>query len=161
MRRSTPRTTASRVGMSMTRATLEKTDDDKKWQEGSFKLLHDEEATEIEHVHPYGFTARPLPPSDENGKKRKAEAVVVYPNGGNRSHGLAIVTGDRRHRPQGMKEGEVQVHDDQGQKMHLTRDGIVISAPKKITLQVGNNTFVIDENGLHLNGKTITHTKAS
>jgi phage gp45-like len=135
--------------MSITRATLEKTNDDLKWQEGEFKLLHDEGATDIEHVHPYGFSARPKGPTEEGGKKRKAEAVVVYPNGGNRSHGLAVIVGDRRYRLKSMKEGEVALHDDQGQKVHLTRDGIVVEAPGKVTLKVvGGNTIVIDKDGV-------------
>jgi phage gp45-like len=160
MRYSTPRTTATRVGMSITRGTLEKTNDDTKWQEAEFKLLHDESVSDVEHVHPYGFSARPKGPTEENGKKRKAEAVIIYPNGGSRSHGLAVVVGDRRYRLKSMAEGEVAIHDDQGQKVHLTRDGIVMEAPKKITFKVGKTTIVLDESGITLTGGAIKHVKA-
>jgi phage baseplate assembly protein V len=145
MRRSTPMTAGHRISMTVTRATLEKTNDDLKMQEGDFKLLHDEQSTEIEHIHPYGFTARPKSPSEEGGKKRKAEAVVIFPNGGTRSHGIALVVGDRRYRLKSMKEGEVALHDDQGQKVHLTRDGMVLEAPKKITAKVDKAVLTIEK----------------
>ena len=57
---------------------------------------------------------------------------------GNRSHGVAFVTGDRRYRLYKLVDGEVALHDDLGHQVHLTRDGIVVSAPnsKKIVLQI-------------------------
>lgn len=70
----------------------------------------------LEHFEPYGFTSRPLP---------GAEAVTVFVDG-DRSHGLCLVVADRRYRMTGFEEGEVALHDDQGQSVHLTRTGIVV-----------------------------------
>jgi phage gp45-like len=71
------------------------------------------------------------------GIMRMAEAFFAFMNG-NRSHGVALVTGDRRFRLFGLQAGEVALHDDQGHQIHITRNGVVISAPngKSITGQV-------------------------
>lgn len=74
----------------------------------------------------WGLASRP---------KAGADAVVVF-LGGNRGNGVVIATGDRRFWLKGLAEGEVALYDDQGQKVHLTRNGIVIDgAGKPITIQ--------------------------
>lgn len=45
----------------------------------------------IEHLEPYGFTARAT---------AGAEAIVLFPDG-DRSHGVAVVVADRRYRLKG------------------------------------------------------------
>ena len=55
---------------------------------------------------------------------------------------------DRRYRPKGMKKGEVQVHDNQNQKVYLSDDGVVIESPKKLTLKVGSSTVTIDSGSI-------------
>lgn len=87
----------------------------------------------VEHFEPYGFTSCPADaPSDGRG----AEAVVVD-LGGCSDHPVAIVVGDRRYRLTGLAKGEVAIHDDQGQKVHLTRDGIVVEGT---TITVNSDT---------------------
>lgn len=87
-----------------------------KMQSLQMRLLADESKSDVEHFEPYGFTSHP---------KGGAEGVVLFPDG-DRSHGFLVVVADRRYRLTGLREGEVALHDDQGQKVHLTRDGIVI-----------------------------------
>ena len=79
----------------------------------------------VEHFEPYGFTSCPADaPSDGRG----AEAIVVD-LGGCSDHPVAIVVGDRRFRVTGLAKGEVCIHDDQGQKITLKRDRILVEAP--------------------------------
>ena len=68
---------------------------------------------------------------------RYAVAFVSFLRG-NRSHGVAFQVGDRRYRLYKMKEGEVALHDDQGQWIHLKRSGVLFKVPNgnTITLQV-------------------------
>jgi phage baseplate assembly protein V len=74
----------------------------------------------------YGFTSSPL---------SGARAIAIF-MGGDRSNGAVIATDDPRHRPTGIAAGEVVIYDDQGQKIHITRAGIVISgANKQITIE--------------------------
>lgn len=80
------------------------------------KLLSGETKDNIEHFEPYGFTSRP---------KNGAEHVTLFLDG-DRSHGITIVVADRRFRLKGLVEGEVALFDDLGQKVHLTRNGIVV-----------------------------------
>lgn len=80
----------------------------------------------IEHMQAYGLSVHP---------KRGAEHVSLFMQGST-SHGVTIMVADRRYRLKGLAEGEVALYDDQGQKVHLTRTGIVIDgAGKDITIQ--------------------------
>lgn len=80
------------------------------------RLLADETLDGIEHFEPYGFTSRPLPGAE----------VLTLSVDGDRSHTIVIVAADRRYRMQAFEEGEVALYDDQGQSVHLTREGIVV-----------------------------------
>lgn len=80
------------------------------------QLLDGEAKDAIEHFEPYGFTAH---------AHAGAEVAVSFVEG-DRSHGIALAVADRRYRIVGMKAGEVCVYDDLGQKVHLTREGIVV-----------------------------------
>ena len=112
---------ARRLQNFMARGTVVRSDAGKKMQQLQIRLLADEVADGIEHFEPYGYTARPKP---------GAEHVTLFVDG-DRSHGITIVVADRRYRLQGLEEGEVALHDDQGQKVHLTRNGIVIDGGGK------------------------------
>jgi phage gp45-like len=95
-----------------------------------------------EHMEAYGITAKP---------HAGAEVVVAF-IGGNRAHPIVISVADRQYRLQGLESGEVALYDDLGQKVHLTRDGIVIEAPKIRLL--GDTTI---EGKLDILGDSVTH----
>ena len=82
----------------------------------------------LEHFEPYGFGSRAFAGS---------EVLSAFFNG-DRSHGVVLVTADRRYRLQ-LAEGEVAIFDDQGQKVHLKRDGIFVYTPKNLNANVGGN----------------------
>jgi phage baseplate assembly protein V len=93
--------------------------------------LAGETADDLEVFGWYGFGSYPHP---------GAEAIVTS-LGGVRSHGVVIAVADRRYRLLGMQEGEVALFDDLGQKVHLTRSGIVIEAPE---VTVTTNHMIVD-----------------
>jgi phage gp45-like len=66
----------------------------------------------------YGYSSRPL-----------AGSEVIFIRQGN--HFIAIASDDRRYRI-ALEEGECAIYDDLGQKVHLTRDGIVAASSKRI-----------------------------
>lgn len=107
---------ARRISNMLARGTLAAVNAASKMQGLQLRLLAGEVKDSVEHFEPYGFTSNP---------KCGAEAVAVFLDG-DRSHGIAIVVADRRYRLTGLQTGEVALHDDQGQKVHLTRAGIVI-----------------------------------
>ena len=107
---------ARRISNMLARGTLAAVNAASKMQGLQLRLLAGEVKDNVEHFEPYGFTSNP---------KGGAEAVAVFLDG-DRSHGIAIVVADRRYRLTGLQTGEVALHDDQGQKVHLTRNGIVI-----------------------------------
>lgn len=116
---------ARRLGNLLARGVVSAVNAAAKMQTVQVKLLAGEIKDRVEHVEPYGYTAHPLP---------GAEAVAAFFDG-DRSHGVVIVVADRRYRLVGLAPGEVALYDDQGQKVHLTRAGIVVDgAGKPITL---------------------------
>jgi len=78
---------------------------------------------DIPHVQPYGYLARARPGAD----------VVVAAIGSHADQVVALLVGDRRYTVT-LQEGEVCVADDLGQRVHLTRTGIVVDAP---SIQLG------------------------
>lgn len=79
----------------------------------------DESIDNREYLQHYGFTSRP---------KAGAEIIIIREGG----HFVAIASDDRRYRL-ALEEGEAALYDDLGQKAHLTRSGIEVSSPTKIT----------------------------
>lgn len=149
MRHSSSRTSADRHGNGMSRSIMETVDDTKLMQEVEISLFKNEQQQGIERFVQYGFTAVPQKPSGGSGStgssggaggsggRSGAEAMFSF-LGGNRSHGIAMMVGDRRYRLYKLDNGEVALHDDQGHQIHIARDGIYASAPnsKKIVLQI-------------------------
>ena len=79
----------------------------------------------MSRVQEYGFTSVPQP---------GAHAIAIF-IGGERNNGAVIATNDLRSRLKGLQPGEVAIYDDLGQKVHLTRTGIVIQTPLTLRLQ--------------------------
>lgn len=102
-----------------------------KMQTLQISLRQGEAKDELEHIEPYGFTSCPKP---------GAEAVTIFFDG-DRSHGIALVVGDRRYRLQGLESGEVALHDDQEQKIVLLRDKILIDTPLDFECRAANIKF--------------------
>jgi phage baseplate assembly protein V len=114
-----------RIQMMIGRAVISVVNDQLKAQALQAELLEGEVQDGIEHFQHYGFTSVPL---------SGAEAVIAFV-GGLRSHGICIGTVDRRYRLRNLQSGEVALYDDQGQIVHLTRDGIVIETDKPVTIR--------------------------
>jgi phage gp45-like len=136
-RRSSTRIVADRMNNAITYTSVSDTAEDHLFRELQIDLYTDEQQQDIEHIEPYGVTSRVKKPTGEGQGKKSAEAMTVF-NNGTRSHGVVLVVGDRRYRLKGLQEGEVSLYDDQGHQVHITRDGIIISAPnsKKIVTQL-------------------------
>lgn len=107
---------ARAVANMLSRGTVVLVDSNGKMQKVQMNLLSGEGKVDMEHFEPYGYTSNPHP---------GAEGLAQFLSG-SRSHGVVAVIGDRRYRLQGLQSGEVALHDDLGQKVYLTRQGIVI-----------------------------------
>lgn len=130
------------------RAVLSAIDDERGIQALQIEGLADEVQDGVERLQDYGFTSVPLP---------GAEAAVVYA-GGLRSHGLVVAVGDRRYRLKALGAGEVAVYDDQGQKVHLTRAGILVSTEKKVTIEAGEALLVKSDAKVTIEAPEVTVT---
>ncbi len=94
----------------------------------------------------YGFASKPLP---------GAACIMVF-IGGDRANGCVIATSDERYRPRDLKDGEVMVHDDLGQKIYLTRTGIVVNGGG-LPITITNTPKVRIESRLEVTGDIIDH----
>ena len=112
------------------RGVVESVDDTPMMRTVQAEFLPGDVREGLEHFEPYGFTSR---------AKEGAEAIGAFFNG-DRSHGVVLVTADRRFRLH-VEEGEVAVFDDQGQKVVLKRDGILVETPNNLTATVGGNAL--------------------
>lgn len=110
---------ARRVSNLLARGSVAAVDAARKMQVLQVRLLAGEVKDGVEHFEPYGFTSHP---------QTGAEALGAFFDG-DRSHGVVICVADRRYRLTGLAAGEMAIHDDQGQKVHLTRSGIVVVSP--------------------------------
>lgn len=99
------------------RAVVNSLDASGKCQSADVALIAGEQKGGIEHIEPYGFTAR---------AHAGAEAILLFPDG-DRSHAVTLAVSDRRYRLKGLKSGEVALYDDRGQSVTLTREGIVVN----------------------------------
>ncbi|MEW5727714.1 MAG: phage baseplate assembly protein [Pseudomonadota bacterium] len=88
--------------------------------------LADEVLDDRDAFQDYGFASHPL----------AGAAAFFGCLFGRRSKAIVLRTPDRRYRVT-LQPGEVAVHDDQGQVVHLTRDGILIQTAKTVTVQAG------------------------
>lgn len=112
---------ARRVRLMIARAVVTAIDDTGKIQTAQVKLLDGEVRDGIEILHQYGFTSIP------HGKPES----LYFSAGGDRDHGVMICVADRQFRLKSIAPGEVALYDDLDQKVHLTRDGIVVYTPLK------------------------------
>lgn len=96
------------------------------------RVLSDEVLPNIDRVEPYGLSYRPHP---------GAQTYLLFPSG-DRSHGIAIVIGDAQYNME-IAEGEVALHDDEGNYVHLQRDGnIEINAANSVTINAGTSVTI-------------------
>ncbi len=105
----------------------------------------------MERPQDYGFTSHPLP-----GMQPFAGFF-----GGDRSNGFVIAMCDRQFRIE-LERGEVAIYDDLGQKVHLTRTGVVVKTPLNATLEADQNVTIKAGKKLRLEAEDIeTHATRS
>lgn len=86
------------------------------------RVLDGEPLDNIDRVEPYGLSYRP---------KAGSRAYLFFPSG-DRSYGVALVIGDKRYQMD-LQEGEVALHDDEGNHVHIKRGGVIeVKASTKV-----------------------------
>ena len=107
---------ARRVRLMVGRAVVTMINDAGKIQSAQVRLLDGEVRDNVEILQQYGCTSRA--PGKPEG--------LYFSVGADRDHGVMICVADRQFRLADLAPGESALYDDLGQKVHLTRDGIVI-----------------------------------
>jgi len=135
-----------RVFLMIGRAVVKLIDDAYGVQQLQLVGLEGEVLDRVERFQEYGFTSHPHP---------GAEAVLAAV-GGDRAHCLVIGVEDRRYRLRGLAGGEAALYDDQGQVVHLTRNGIVI---KGLNLLCQTDGIIrLDGRGVEIHGRDYVQT---
>lgn len=77
----------------------------------------------LHRVESYGTSYRP--------PRKGFQAYMVFP-AGDRSNGLCLIIGDKRYQMD-LQEGEVALHDDEGNHVHIKRGGVIeVKATAKV-----------------------------
>ncbi|WP_431282727.1 phage baseplate assembly protein V [Humitalea sp. 24SJ18S-53] len=125
-----------RIMLMMGRGTLNLTSDGDGQQRMQVGLLDGELRDAVDRVQQYGLSAHPMP----------GARVVVACMGGNRDHPVIIAADDPRHRPTGIKPGEVALYSAAGQLVLLREDqGLEITTATGTRIEVSPENVVTVE----------------
>lgn len=124
----------------LARGTVALVDAARKMQGLQMRLTAREVKDGVEHFEPYGYTSNPLP---------GAEALLGFV-GGDRSHCVALIVGDRRFRFVGLAPGEVAMYTDEGDSLVFRRGNRVelrtknfdVDAQDRVTLKAGQEVVL-------------------
>ncbi|EGF92415.1 phage baseplate assembly protein V family protein [Asticcacaulis biprosthecium C19] len=125
------------------RCILSAIDDSGKRQLVQVQRLEGETSDDVERFTHYGFSSAPLP---------GCEAIAID-LAGVRSHTVIIADGDSRYRLH-LVNGEVALHDDLGQKVHLKRDGIEVYSTLAIKIE-STTSIDIEAPQINLTGEVL------
>ena len=95
-----------------------------KCQKLQLKMSGGEQKSDVEHIEPYGFNSSQL-----DG----AEAVALFLDG-DKSHGVVLVSVDRRYRITSLKKGEVAIYTDEGDYIIFNRNNEINIKTKRFIL---------------------------
>ncbi|WP_250533554.1 phage baseplate assembly protein V [Caballeronia sp. AZ10_KS36] len=123
---------SQRVMSALARATISLVDDSGKVQLIQVVASAMQTIDKVPRFAEYGMTSNP---------PANSEAIVLFV-AGDRSNGVVIATGNAQYRVTGLASGEVCVHDNTGQKVYLSKSGMVLDGGgKPVTI---TNTPEID-----------------
>jgi len=111
-----------RLQSMIVRGTVSSIDDALQMQLLNLNIERGHRPTKVEHWHHYGLSFHPHADAE----------VIAAALGGNRDHLVVLGTSDRRYRLKSLAQGELAVHDDQGQKVHFKRDSVWVETDKKV-----------------------------
>jgi Bacteriophage Mu Gp45 spike protein len=121
---------ATRIYNMLSRAILvKKIDDTKLLQEHDIELFAEEKRKGVERFQFPFLTSVPHVENDLGNLEEIAASI-----GGVRTHMVLIAADDRRYRITGLEQGELMIHDEQGQQVHITRKGVNASIPHDLVL---------------------------
>lgn len=101
------------------------------------------ELHEVNVIGQYGFASVPL----------SGALGHTLSSTGRNDNKIVIATHDPRYHPQGMKAGETQIYDNQGQSIYLSQDAIQITGKQKVTITIGSDlVFEVDDKTIKITG---------
>lgn len=126
------------IASMLVRGTIDEIDDARMMQTIGVRLEDGYRPRQAEHWQPYGLSYHP-----QNGAE-----VIAVSLGGNRDHMIIMPGADRRYRLKNMEQGELAIHDDQGQKVHFKRDAVFVETDKKVVAKAPLMLVGDDDEGM-------------
>jgi len=123
--------TRSRVDMGVVRGFVTRSNSKTYSQRLQMSLLSNEAKDGVEHLEPYGFTARP----------REGAELVGHSIGGNRDHVVVTTVADRRYRVRDLQEGEVCLYTHEGATFTMKNEQVVVLKCKKVEIECDEFTL--------------------
>ncbi|MGE4528579.1 MAG: phage baseplate assembly protein V [Rhodospirillaceae bacterium] len=139
-----------RVRLLVGKGTLHLVNDAPQVQTVQATFLAGETRDDVERSQDYGFTSVPLP---------GMQPIAVFV-GGDRSNGIVLAVADRTYRLRGLAGGEVAIYDDLGQKVHLTRAGIVVGGAGLPVIVTDTPKVTLDTPLVHCTGDLLVDGNA-
>lgn len=116
---------ARRLSNMLARGSVVAANASAKLQALQVRLLAGEVKDQVEHLEPFGLTAKPMP---------GAEVLAAFLDG-DRSHGVVLMVADRRYRLRTLQDGEVALYDAHGQYAHFKANGtLAIKATTSVAI---------------------------
>ncbi len=112
------------------------------------QVLDDEVLAGCKRVEPYGLSYRP---------KSGCEVYLLFP-AGDRGRGVALLMGDKRYQLE-LQEGEVALHDDEGNFVKLGRGGV--ATVKAATKVVADTPLFVTTGNAEIGGSLLVHGDAT
>ncbi|TCK43978.1 phage baseplate assembly protein V [Paraburkholderia sp. BL8N3] len=112
---------ARRIRLFVSRTVLSFVDDTRAIQYVQVRINALETAGDIPRYVEYGLSSNP---------PLGSEALVIFGNG-ERTNGIVIATSNGAFRVTSLKSGEVVLHDNSGQKVYLSQEGMVLDGGGK------------------------------
>ena len=119
------------------RGSVTRIDDSKDCQEIQISILTGESRDRIERIQDYGLTSNP--------PVKGSEHFTAFING-NRDHGICLKIANRQFRLKNLKEGEVALYTDEGDKIHFKRGNKIDIETKELTINANSKVTINTEN---------------
>ncbi len=129
---------ASRVRTMLQRGTVGSVNDALMMQALDVRLKSGQRPSKVEHWGHYGLSFHP----------HAGAEVLTAALGGNPDHVVVIATADRRYRIKSLEQGELAIHDDQGQRVHFKRASVWIETDKKVVAKAPKVFIGADDDSL-------------
>lgn len=141
--------TADKTRGMVRRVTLKNIKDTGQTQTASIEVADGIYRDDVEILQPFGFSSH----ASEDGA-----LALVLAVGGDEGDQVVLPIGNPSKRMGGLQPGESGIHNEDGDKIVLTKGGVIqIRAASALNVVIGGVTFNVSAAGVDITGGRVTH----